>query len=337
MILAVIACVIDYSEKVEDFLKKQVPTNEVLFYFTNFVPHITALLFPLFLFISTIFFTSKMAYKSEIIAILAAGVSFQRLMRPFLIAGGFLCLISLLANHYVVPVANKNRIAFEDKYLHYNPQSSDKNVHLRLRENLYVFIQNYDYSSNFGYRFTAETIEGTHMKEKIMADRVSYDSVKKVWKLYSVKIRTNDSLVETFTQEAEMEKEFPFTPHDLDEDEAIKDALTTPQLNKYIAREKLRGRETLSFFYVEKYRRTAQPFAGLILTIIGVCIASRKIRGGSGLHLAVGIIISALYIMAMQLTNTFATKAGLDPLLAVWIPNIIFGTLAAYLFAKQVR
>lgn len=337
MILAVIACVIDYSEKVEDFLKKQVPTNEVLFYFTNFVPHITALLFPLFLFISTIFFTSKMAYKSEIIAILAAGVSFQRMMRPFLIAGGFLCLISLLANHYVVPVANKNRIAFEDKYLHYNPQSSDKNVHLRLRENLYVFIQNYDYSSNFGYRFTAETIEGTHMKEKIMADRVSYDSVKKVWKLYSVKIRTNDSLEETFTQEAEMEKEFPFTPHDLDEDEAIKDALTTPQLNKYIAREKLRGRETLSFFYVEKYRRTAQPFAGLILTIIGVCIASRKIRGGSGLHLAVGIIISALYIMAMQLTNTFATKAGLDPLLAVWIPNIIFGTLAAYLFAKQVR
>lgn len=337
MILAVIACVIDYSEKVEDFVKKQVPTSEILTYFSNFVPHITALLFPLFIFIATIFFTSKMAYKSEIIAILASGVSFQRMLVPFLMASGLLCTISLIANHYIVPAANKERIAFEDKYLHYNAQSSDKNVHLRLGENLYVYIQNYDYSSNFGYRFTAETIEGTHLKEKILADRVSYDSVKKVWMLYGVKIRTNDSLNETFEQKAEMEKTYPFTPHDLDEDEMIKDALTTPQLNKYIAREKLRGRETLSFFYVEKYRRTAQPFAAMILTIIGVCIASRKIRGGSGLHLALGIVISALYIMAMQLTNTFATKSGLDPLLAVWIPNIIFGILAGYLFWKQVK
>ena len=337
MILAIIACVIDYSEKVEEFVKKNVPTSEILSYFSNFVPHITALLFPLFIFIATIFFTSKLAYKSEIIAILSSGVSFQRLLRPYLMAGGFLCLLSLIANHYLVPAANSKRIAFEDKYLHYNAQSSDNNVHLRLTENLYVFIQNYDYASNFGYRFTAETIEGTHMKEKIMADRVSYDSVKHIWKLYGVKIRTNDSLNETFIQQAEMEKKFPFTPHDLDEDEAIKDALTTPELNKYIAREELRGRETLSFFYVEKYRRTAQPFAGLILTVIGACIASRKIRGGSGVHLAFGIVISAMYIMAMQLTNTFATKAGLDPLLAVWIPNIIFGIVATYLFIRQVK
>lgn len=337
MILAIIACVIDYSEKVEDFVKKSVPTADILRYFSNFIPHITALLFPLFIFIATIFFTSKMAYKSEIIAILSSGVSFQRLMRPYLIAGGLLCLISLIANHYIVPAANKKRIAFEDKYIHYTAQSSDKNVHLRLREDLYVFIQNYDFTSNFGYRFTAETIEDTHIKEKLMADRVSYDSVKKTWMLYGVKIRTNDSLSETFTQKAEMEKKFPFTPDDLVEDEAIKDALTTPQLNKYIAREKLRGRETLNFFYVEKYRRTAQPFAGLILTIIGASIASRKVRGGSGLHLAVGIIISAMYIMAMQLTNTFATNAGLNPLLAVWIPNIIFSVLAAYLFFRQVK
>ncbi len=337
MILAIIACVIDYSEKVEDFVKKSVPTADILRYFSNFIPHITALLFPLFIFIATIFFTSKMAYKSEIIAILSSGVSFQRLMRPYLIASGLLCLISLIANHYIVPAANKKRIAFEDKYIHYTAQSSDKNVHLRLRENLYVFIQNYDFTSNFGYRFTAETIEDTHIKEKLMADRVSYDSVKKTWMLYGVKIRTNDSLSETFTQKAELEKKFPFTPGDLVEDEAIKDALTTPQLNKYIAREKLRGRETLNFFYVEKYRRTAQPFAGLILTIIGASIASRKVRGGSGLHLAVGIIISAMYIMAMQLTNTFATNAGLNPLLAVWIPNIIFSVLAAYLFFRQVK
>lgn len=337
MILAVIACVIDYSEKVEEFVKKGVSTEEILTYFSNFIPHITALLFPLFIFIATIFFTSKLAYKSEIIAILSSGVSFQRLMVPYMIAGGLLCLISLGANHYIVPRANQKRIAFENKYINYSAQSSDKNVHLRLRENLYVYIQNYDFTSNFGYRFTAETIEGTHIKEKLMADRVSYDSVARVWKLFGVKIRTNDSLNETFEQKAELEMTYPFEPEDLVEDEAIKDALTTPELNKYIAREKLRGRETLNFFYVEKYRRTAQPFAGLILTVIGASIASRKVRGGSGLHLAVGIIISAMYIMAMQLTNTFATNAGLNPLLAVWIPNIIFSVLAGYLFYRQVK
>jgi lipopolysaccharide export system permease protein len=130
---------------------------------------------------------------------------------------------------------------------------------------------------------------------------------------------------------------FPFKPRDLEEDEAVKDALTTPELNKYIAREKLRGRETLNFFYIEKHRRTAQPFAGFILTMIGVCIASRKVRGGSGLHLAMGIVISALYIMAMQFTTTFSTKAGLNPILAVWIPNFIFGIVALLLYRRQIK
>ena len=132
-------------------------------------------------------------------------------------------------------------------------------------------------------------------------------------------------------------KKYPFKPEDIEEDDAVKETLTTAQLNAYINKEKLRGRENLNFFLIEKYRRTAQPFAALILTVIGACIASRKVRGGSGLHLALGIVISATYIMAMQLTNTFATKSGLDPLLAVWIPNFIYGALALYLFIRQVR
>ena len=337
LILAIIACVIDYSEKVEDFVKKDVPTAEVLNYFKNFIPHITALLFPLFVFIAAIFFTSKMAYKSEIIAILASGVSFQRMLVPYIISGVFLALISLVANHYIVPAANKERIDFENKYLHYAASSSDKNVHLRLSKDLYIFIQSYDFKVNTGYRFTAETIDGTQLKEKIFAERISYDSVKNNWKLFNVRIRTNDSLSETYKELPEMEREFPFKPRDLDEDEAIKDALTTPELDRYIAREKLRGRETLNFFYVEKHRRTSQPFAVIILTIIAACIASRKIRGGSGLHLAIGIVICAFYIMAMQMTNTYATKSGLDPLLAVWIPNIIFSAFAGFLYYRQVK
>lgn len=337
MILVTIACVIDYSEKVEDFVKKQVPALEVLNYFKNFIPHITALLFPLFLFLSTIFFTSRMAYRSEIIAILASGTSYQRFLRPYIIGGMLMCLISLIANHYIVPAANKQRLAFENKYINYVPQSTDKNVHLRLRKDLYIYVQKYDFISNSGYRFTAETIDGIKMKEKLMADRVSYDTANNKWILYNVKVRKNDSLHEEFEVVPELTKEYPFTPRDLEVDDRVKEALTTPELNHYIATEKLRGRESLSFFYVEKHRRSAQPFAAFILTIMGACIASRKVRGGSGLHLAIGVIISVSYIMALQLTNTYATKAGLNPLLATWIPNIIYGAIAVHLFIKQIR
>jgi lipopolysaccharide export system permease protein len=338
IILAVIACVIDYTEKVEDFVEKKAPALAILIYFKNFVPHITALLFPLFLFIATIFFTSKLAYKSEIIAILASGTSFQRFMRPYLIGGGFLCALSLMFNHWVVPNANKQRLAFEDRYIHNALTSSDRNVHLQLSKGLYVYMQSYDYRNNVGYRFTAEKMDGTLLKEKLSADRASYDSAKKEWKLFNVLIRTNDDIKETLTSYPELTRKYPsFTPKDLEEDDAIKEALTTPELNRYIAREKLRGRETLNFFYVERERRTAQPFAGLILTIIGVCIASRKVRGGSGLHLALGIVISAMYIMALQLSTTFSTKAGLNPFIAVWIPNFIFGTLAFYLYRRQIK
>jgi lipopolysaccharide export system permease protein len=291
----------------------------------------------LFIFIATIFFTSKLAYKTEIIAILASGTSYQRFLRPYVIGAVFLCSLSLWANHFVVPNANKQRLAFEDKYVHNATIMSDRNVHLRLSPQLLVFMQSYDYPNNVGYRFTAETIDGILLKEKIMADRVSYDSLKHEWKLFSVTVRTNDGIKETLTFLPDMTKKYAFKPADLEEDDAIKEALTTPELNKIIEREKLRGRETLNFFYVEKHRRTAQPFAGFILTIIGVCIASRKIRGGSGLHLALGIVISAMYIMAMQLTNTFSTKAGLNPLVAVWIPNMIFGVLALYLYRRQIK
>lgn len=337
MILAVVACVIDLSEKMEDFVSKKAPTLAILNYFKNFIPHISALLFPLFIFIATIFFTSRLAYKSEIIAILASGVSFQRFLRPYVIGAAFLCTLSLVSNHYIVPQANKQRLAFENKYIHTAAFASDRNVHLRLSKDLYVYTMTYDFNANIGYHFTAEIIDTTSMRYKVYAEHINYDSVKRVYKMHNVRIRENNGLQERFRTINDTIMSFPFKPRDLDEDEAVKDALTTPELNLYIAREKLRGRETLNFFYIEKHRRTAQPFAGFILTMIGVCIASRKVRGGSGLHLAMGIVISALYIMAMQFTTTFSTKAGLNPMLAVWIPNIIFGIVAWVLYRKQIK
>jgi len=338
MILAIISCVIDYSEKVDNIVQKKAPFMAVFNYYKDFIPHITALLFPLFIFIATIFFTSKMAYKSEIIAMLAAGVSFQRFLRPYFIGGGFLCLVSLIANHWIIPVANKERVAFEDKYINdANFSVPGDNVHLGIAKDTYVYLHDFNFASKNGTRFTAEKFKGTLMTEKLMADIIQYDTVKHIWHLKNVVIRRNDTMKESITKVAEMDMNYPFVPADLNRSDAIKEALTTPQLISFAATEKLRGRENLNFYYVEEYRRTAQPFAGLILTIIGACIASRKIRGGSGFHLAIGISLSALYIMFLQLSTTFSTKASLNPMLAVWIPNFIFGIVAYVLYRRQAQ
>jgi len=338
MILAVISCVIDYSEKVDNFVSKKVPTIEITEYYFDFVPHITALLFPLFIFISTIFFTSKLAYKSEIIAILAGGVSFPRFMRPYMVSAAILCSLSFVANHWLIPVANKNRVAFEDKYINENNYiSAGDNIHLGISKNTYVYFQNFNIFNKTGNHFTCEKVDGIILKEKLMADWVSYDTIKKVWRLSNVVIRTNTPDSEALQRIPTLDMKYPFLPADLIKNEAIKEGLTTPQMDKFIANEILKGRENLSTFYVERERRTAQPFAALILTIIGVCIASRKIRGGSGFHLALGIVISAVYIMFLQTSTTFATKANLSPTIAVWIPNVVFGGVAFYLYRRQVK
>lgn len=338
LVFAVIIAVIDLSEKMDEFVKRKAPVLLVINYYKNFLPQMIAFLYPLFIFIATIFFTSKLANNSEIIAILASGTSFTRFLRPYIIGGIFLCSLSYIANHYIIPKSNKELLIFKNKYIDNLSSVSNRNVHLRLSEHLYVYIQSYDFGSNSGNQFTAETFEGSLLKEKVMAERVSYDSTKKIWNLYNVTIRTNDSLKETLNFFPELTRTYPsFTPNDLVIDNQVMTAMTTPVLNNVIAQEKLRGRENLNEYYVEKHMRTAQPFAALILVIIGACIACRKIRGGSGIHLAFGVVLCAVYIMTLQFTKTFSTKAGLNPFVAVWIPNVLFGIIAYYFYRKQVK
>lgn len=337
LILAVIACVIDYSQKVDDLVKNHAPAWETLLYFLNFIPHITALLFPLFIFISTIFFTSKMAYRSEIIAMLSAGISFKRFLRPYAVGALILGIVSLLANHWIVPLANRNINNFKVKYIWSQETSSPTNLHLRLSQSIYIYLNNYDYSANTGHWFSAETIDGTLLKKKVMARTASYDSTRKIWVLKDVVIRENNGLKEKLTKLPKLEQKYNFTPKDLDVDEDIKETLTTPKLIAYTNQQIARGNEDVNFFLLERYKRSAQPFAGFILCIIGVCIASRKVRGGSGLHLAIGIVISALYMLLLQFANTFSTNAGLNPFVAVWLPNLLFAAVAYYLYRKQLK
>lgn len=318
-------------------MSNKAPAGAIFFYFINFIPHITALLFPLFIFIATIFFTSKMAYKTEIIAMLAAGVSFRRFLRPYVMGSVILGLISLLANHWIVPVANKNITDFQIKYIWLKKVASGHNAHLRLSQNSYVYMEGYNYNDGYGRRFTYEIIEGTLLKEKVMAERAYFDSTKKTWTLTKVAIRKNDGIKETLVEKDSLRQNYAFTPHDLDDDNRNKEAMTTPELIRYTAREKQRGKESVNYYLIELHRRSAQPFAGFILTIIGACIASRKVRGGGGIHLVLGIVMSAVYLLFFQFSQTFSTNASLNPLLAVWIPNIIFGILALYLYLKEIK
>lgn len=337
LIFAIIACVIDYSQKIDDFVENKAPLNAILFYFLNFIPHIIALLFPLFIFISTIFFTSRMAYKTEIIAMLAAGMSFRRFLRPYIIGAVLLSGASFIANHYIVPLSNQAINDFHVDYIWSKKVGSDNNIHMRLDDKEYVYFGNFNFDKQEGRRFTKEIIEGNLLLEKIAAEDIKYFDSLDTWWLYDVEIRSNDGLHETWEVKDSMELNLAIKPNDLDDDERIKETMNTPYLKQFIETQKKRGRENVNFYWIEYHKRTAQPFAGLILTIMGASIGMQKIRGGSGLHIAIGIVASALYMFFFQFAQTFSTNLGANPLLAVWIPNIIFGIVCLILFYKRIK
>ncbi|MFZ4753242.1 MAG: LptF/LptG family permease [Chitinophagaceae bacterium] len=334
---AAIAIVIDFTEKVNDFVNKKVSVIEILQYFQNFIPYILALLFPVFIFVAVIFFTSKLANRSEIIAILSSGVSFKRFLRPYIFGAALISFTLYVANHYIIPVANRNRIEFEEKYLWDKSYSKDDNFHMRIGPNEYIYMQSYNPESQTGYRFSYEKVQGTKLIQKITADRITFDSTKKEWKLFDAIARNNNGPLESMIAFPDVYKKFSFKPTDLIERREIKQIMTAPQLNAYIQKELNKGSENLNEYFIEKYRRTAAPFSAFVLSIIGACIASRKVRGGSGIHLAIGLMLSAAYIFLMQFSTTFSVKGNLHPLIAVWIPNIIFSFIAYLIYRRYSK
>jgi lipopolysaccharide export system permease protein len=332
-----IAIVIDFTEKVNDFVSKRVPAVEILNYFKNFLPYILALLFPIFIFVAVIFFTSRLANRSEIIAMLSSGMTFKRFLRPYIIGAAIISAVLMLANHFIIPNSNKSRLQFEEKYLWAHSYSKDDNFHMRISPTEYIFIQSYNPESKTGYRFSYEMVEGTKITKKIAADRCQYDSVKKEWKLIDAQVRVNNGPLERMELFPFLYQKFKFAPADLIEKREARQMMTTPKLNAYIQKEQEKGSENLNEYFIEKHRRTAAPFSAFVLSIIGACIASRKIRGGSGVHLAVGLMISAIYIFLMQFSTTFSVKGNLNPFIAVWIPNILFSFLAIYIYRKYSK
>lgn len=336
--LAMVITVVHYSENVGRLNNYDAPTSEIVIYFLNFVPNIVALMYHLFIFISTIFFTSKLAYRSEFIAMLATGMHIKRILRPYIIGAIIISICSLVLNHFIIPQSNKFVYNFEEKFIRGTERKgSAQNVHVKIGKNTYVYIKSFNMQKNSGDMFTEETFEGNILKEKLYADNIRYVDSTQKWVLNNVKIRTFDGLNETIQTEHSLEKNYNLKPKDFTEDLQRINTLNSIDLYDKTQVESSRGLENINAYSYEFHRRTSDAFSGIILTIIAVCIASMKIRGGSGLHLALGIILSAMFLLFVKLTNTYVINSGMNALVASWIPNIIFGVAAIFMVRWRMK
>lgn len=341
--LTVIVVIVDLSEKTDDFAKTGLTAKQIITqYYFGFVPHIEAILFPLFIFISVIFFTSGMANRSEIIASLSTGISFARFLRPYIVGGFLFTAFLWWCNQYVLPPANQKWANFNAKYIDYNyggyvNTSTLSNKYFKLDSFSYAGIRYYDTSSKTGSNFFIQRFKNTHLIYNLRALTIKWDTSTKKWMLNNVVIRTINGLHQRMKDTSVMHMNFNFKPRDLQRDEYMKDKMTTPELDQFISLEKIRGSGDVNALLLEKNTRNAVPVSVFILTIIGACIASRKIRGGSGFHLAIGFLICVLYILVGRFSSVFALKGNFNPVIAAWLPNVVFGALAWYLYRRASR
>ena len=342
-LFTIIAVAVDISEKTDDFVSSGLSTKEIILqYYIGFVPYIIALLFPLFVFIAVIFFTSKLAVQSELIAILASGTSFNRMMRPYWIGGITLGLISLGAANYFVPVANGIRTTFEARYVNnnstYNPlMSTSRNIYFRIDSFTYAGVRNYDTASKSGGPFFMHRVQDNQMVYNLRAETIRWDTAKKNWLLQQTIERTINGMNEKVVSTPQKPMKFNFKPFDLSQDEYAKDKLTTTELNNFIELESLRGSEGLNALLVEKYHRFATPVAVIILSMIGAVVACRKVRGGSGSHIAIGFVLAAVFILMDRFSTIFSTKGSLPPVIAAWLPDFVFFFVAIYMYRRAPK
>ena len=337
-IIMLIAIIFDISERIDDFLNGNAPLGAIIKdYYFNFVVYYANLFNSLLIFISVIFFTSKMASDTEIIAILNSGMSFNRLLLPYFIAASILAFASLYLNHYVIPGANKKRLQFENTYIRNPYLFKDRNVHRQIKPGEFIYIESYNTENNTGYQFSMENWEGFTLKSKLNASMLRWDTTKNNWKIENYFIRKLNGEKERIIEGINMDTVLGFTPKEFTRRLNNIEMMTTPQLNNFIKRKTLEGSDELPWYYIEKHQRSSYPFSTYILVLIGVTIAGKKIRGGIGLHIVYGLLICVTYILIMKVSTVYATNAGLDPLAAVWLPNILFAGLAVYLLRFAPR
>ncbi|SFC27379.1 lipopolysaccharide export system permease protein [Parapedobacter composti] len=337
-IFTVVAVVFDVSERLDDFLKYKAPLSKIVFeYYAGFVPFYLNMLSPLINFIAVIFFTAKMADQTEIVPILSGGMSFNRFIRPYMVAATIIFALNFVFSVYIIPRTNKLKVGFERVYVKPVENNTKSSTHMQIDDDSYVYIDNFDNNRKVGYNFVLEKFDGNEMIEKLMADRIAWDSVKNHWRIENYTIRKIDSLDEEMIKGTSMDTLLDMTPRDFEVYDNIFTAMNMTELNERIEKEKIRGTGMMTDLLLEKYKRFVTPLAAYVLTLMGVALSSKKVRGGIGLSLGIGIGLSFTYIVFIQFATMFSLKGGLPPIIAVFIPNLIFGALAFYLLHKAPK
>lgn len=337
LLIIAISVVFDINEKIDKFLKPEVPLQAIVVdYYLNFIPYFVNLFSPLFTFIAVIFFTSKLADNSEIIAMLSSGMSFRRLMLPYAISAAIIAITSFVLSGFVIPPANSTRIDFQNKYIKNKKVEYARNIQIEVEPGVVAYFDRYDARPNMGYRFSLEHFDGKKLVSKLTANSIKYDSLYH-WTVIDYMIRDFEGLHERITQGSRKDTTLTIIPSDFLISVNDCETMTSPQLARYINRQKTRGIGNIQTFEIEYHKRYASIMAAFILTAIGVSLSSRKIKGGMGLNIGIGLGLSFSYILFTTVSSTFAINGYVSAMVAAWIPNILYTFIAVYLYKKAPR
>ena len=335
LLLFAIVIMFDINEKLDAVLTA--PWRETVFkYFLNFLPYVACQFSPLFTFITVIFFTSRLADRSEIIAMLSSGISFKRLVVPYLVSAAIIATSSYLLSAYVIPPANIQMIDYKNQWVKNKAVLYADNVQIQVRPGVMAYLSRYDNPTRSGFRFSLEEFDGKTLKSRLTAETAKYDTLGR-WKLNTVTVRTFDGLRERMETHERVDTTLGIEPRDFLISKNDEQTLTSPELRRYIDRQRARGVAGIMSFEIEYERRIAMTAAAFILTIIGVSLSSRKVRGGIGKNIAVGLLLSFSYILFMQVTSTFAVSGYTSARVAAWIPNILYTLIAVFLYRRAAR
>ena len=336
-IFIAITIIIDYNQKFEDFNKTGAPVKEIIFdYYLNFIPYFINAFSSLFVFIAVIFFTSKLADNSEIIAMLSNGLSFDRLIVPYMISASIIAILTFGLNSYIIPPGNIKRIDFENKYVKDRKKNYEPHIQLEVDPGVVAYFNSYSNYNNRGEGFSLDRFDKKELVSRLTARSITWDSAYN-WTINNYMIRNFDGMKETIITGDKKDTVLTITPSDFLISTGDSEQLTTPALKKYIDRQKKRGIGDIQQFEIEYYKRFATSFASFILTVIEVSLSSRKIKGGMGMNIGLGLLLSFSYILFMQITSTFAVSGMVSPFVAVWIPNVVYVFIAAYFYKKAPR
>lgn len=332
-----IAIVFDLTEKMDDFFENQVPTKEIILdYYLPFIPYYTNMFSSLFIFISVIFFTSKLAGNSEIIAMMAAGVSYHRLMLPYFVSATFLFLFSFYLGGYVIPPATGKMLNFTDKYIEHFTSENARNVQMEVEPGTILYIESFQKRSNMGYRASLEHFDGKTLTSRITADRIRYDSAY-CWHLENYIRRDFEGMREQMTRGSRLDTIIPIQPYELFITAEEAQQMTNTELRDYMEKQAARGAGNIQAFETEYHKRWASPIGAFIMTLLGVTMSSKKVRGGMGKNLGIGIVLTAAYILFSTVSTTFSVNGVMSPFMSAWLPNFIFLAIGIVLYIRAQR